>query len=136
MTTSVRHIVDDVDESIEFYRDRLRFDLEMNPAPGFAVLSRGDLRLLLNAPGASGAGRAGGSPEPGGWSRFQLELEDLDQIVNQLEQKGTTFRGEMVEGKGGRQVNDRRPLRKCRRTPRTLLDPSFDQPSSRLFICL
>src|SRR5687767_14019813 len=60
---AIRYIVDDVERSIGFYRDLLGFDVEMHPAPGFAALSRGDLRLYLNAPGAGGAGRAGGSPE-------------------------------------------------------------------------
>src|ERR687896_113647 len=56
-TVSVRYIVDDVEESIAFYTGRLGFSVELNPPPGFAVLSRGDLRLLLNEPGAGGAGQ-------------------------------------------------------------------------------
>ena len=71
---AVRYIVDDVDRAIAFYEDLLGFNVDMHPAPGFAALSRGDLRLFLNAPGAGGAGQAGGKPEPGGWNRFQLEV--------------------------------------------------------------
>ena len=70
-TVSVRYIVDDAEAAIAFYTERLGFGVEFNPAPGFAVLSRGDLRLLLNEPGAGGAGQAmpdGRMPEPGGWT--------------------------------------------------------------------
>ena len=67
---SVRYIVEDVDAAIEFYRDGLGFDVDMRPAPGFAALTKDDLRLLLNSPGAGGAGRAGGTPLPGGWNRL------------------------------------------------------------------
>jgi catechol 2,3-dioxygenase-like lactoylglutathione lyase family enzyme len=103
---AVRYIVDDVERAIGFYRDLLGFAVEMHPAPGFAALKRGDLRLLLNAPGAGGAGRAGGAPTPGGWSRFQIEVEDLDAFVATLRQArpAPTFRGELVEGQGGRQI--------------------------------
>jgi catechol 2,3-dioxygenase-like lactoylglutathione lyase family enzyme len=104
MTASVRYIVDDVDAAVDFYRDRLGFDVDMGPAPGFAGLSRADLRLFLNAPGAGGAGTAGGKPEPGGWNRFQIEVEDLDAFIEQLRGAGVSFRGELVEGRGGRQI--------------------------------
>jgi catechol 2,3-dioxygenase-like lactoylglutathione lyase family enzyme len=100
----IRYIVDDVERAIGFYRDLLGFKVEMHPAPGFAALSRGELRLYLNAPGAGGAGRAGGTPEPGGWNRFQLEVEDLEAFVGVLREGGATFRGDMVEGQGGAQI--------------------------------
>jgi len=101
---AIRYIVNDTKRAIAFYRDQLGFEVEMHPAPGFAALSRGDLRLYLNAPGAGGAGRAGGSPEAGGWNRFQLEFEDLEAAVERLASAGATFRGEIVSGKGGRQI--------------------------------
>jgi len=104
MSVSIRYIVDDVDAAIEFYRDQLGFEVEMNPAPGFAALSRGDLRLFLNAPGAGGAGVAGGKPEPGGWNRFQIEVDDLDAYIERLESNDVEFRGSLVEGRGGRQI--------------------------------
>jgi len=104
-SASIRYIVDDVDAAIGFYRDRLGFDVEMRPAPGFAALSREGLRLLLNAPGAGGAGRAGGAePEPGGWNRFQLTVDDLDATVQALRREGARFRGDLVQGRGGRQI--------------------------------
>ena len=78
---NVRYIVNDVDKVIPFYTDMLGFKVEMHPAPGFASLSRGDLQLLLNRPGAGGAGQAmpdSQLPTPGGWNRIQIEVEDLD----------------------------------------------------------
>ena len=103
MGVNVRYIVSDVDRAVEFYRDQLGFETVMHPGPGFAILSRGDLRLLLNAPGAGGAGQAGGNPEPGGWNRFQLEVDDLEGFVEELRGHGAIFRGDLVEGRGGRQ---------------------------------
>jgi catechol 2,3-dioxygenase-like lactoylglutathione lyase family enzyme len=101
---AIRYIVDDVERAIGFYRDLLGFEVEMHPAPGFAALSLGDLRLYLNAPGAGGAGRAGGAPKPGGWNRFQLEVENLDRFLGALREAGAKFRGDRVEGQGGAQI--------------------------------
>ncbi|HST57456.1 MAG TPA: VOC family protein [Longimicrobium sp.] len=101
---AIRYIVDDVERAIGFYRDLLGFAVEMHPAPGFAALSHGGLRLYLNAPGAGGAGRAGGAPTPGGWNRFQLEVEDLDASLAALREAGARFRGDRVEGQGGAQA--------------------------------
>jgi catechol 2,3-dioxygenase-like lactoylglutathione lyase family enzyme len=105
---SVRYIVDDVDEAIEFYTKRLGFGTEMHPAPGFAMLSRGDLRLLLNAPtGPGGAAQPmpdGRRPEPGGWNRIQLEVDDLAAEVERLRRQGARFRNEIVVGMGGNQI--------------------------------
>jgi catechol 2,3-dioxygenase-like lactoylglutathione lyase family enzyme len=107
-TVGVRYIVDDVDASIEFFRDRLGFDEVMHPAPTFAMLSRGDLRLLLSAPGGGpgggGAMADGEAPAPGGWNRIQIEVEDLDGKVAELREAGAGFRNEIVEGVGGRQI--------------------------------
>jgi catechol 2,3-dioxygenase-like lactoylglutathione lyase family enzyme len=104
---SVRYIVADVDAAIAFYTDRLGFHLDIHPAPGFARLSRGDLHLLLNRPGAGGAGQAmpdGQAPAPGGWNRIQLEVEDLGATVEKLRSDGCRFRSEVITGNGGRQV--------------------------------
>ena len=106
-TVSVRYIVEDVGEAISFYTRHLGFGVEFHPAPGFAVLSRGDLRLLLNAPGAGGAGQAmpdGRGPEPGGWNRIQLEVRDLAGEVGRMRGAGLRFRNEIVGGMGGKQV--------------------------------
>jgi catechol 2,3-dioxygenase-like lactoylglutathione lyase family enzyme len=67
-------------------------------------MNRGDLTLLVNAPGAGGAGTAGGAPEPGGWNRFQIQVDDLDAWISELSERGVTFRGDPVEGRGGSQV--------------------------------
>jgi catechol 2,3-dioxygenase-like lactoylglutathione lyase family enzyme len=107
MPVSVRYITDDVDRAVDFYAERLGFDVQMHPGPGFAVLSRGDLRLLLNQPGAGGAGQAtpdGRSPEPGGWNRIQIEVSDLHREVESLRAAGANFRGDVVEGRGGAQI--------------------------------
>ena len=106
-TVSVRYIVDDVEETVEFYTGRLGFSVELNPAPGFAVLSRGNLRLLLNGPGTGGAGQPipdGREPEPGGWNRIQLEVDDLAGEVGAIRDAGARFRNEIVEGRGGKQI--------------------------------
>lgn len=107
-TVSVRYIVHDVDEAIAFYRERLGFEEVMHPAPTFAMLVRGELRLLLSAPsGAGGGGQAmpdGTRPEPGGWNRFSLEVDDLSARVEALREAGARFRSEIVTGVGGRQI--------------------------------
>lgn len=100
---SIRYIVFDVDESIAFYRDLLGFTVDTHPAPGFVALSREDLHLMLNTRGAGGAGKAGGTPQPGGWNRFQVQTTDLDNLAGELRKAGATFRGDIVDGKGGRQ---------------------------------
>jgi catechol 2,3-dioxygenase-like lactoylglutathione lyase family enzyme len=107
MTVSVRYVVSDVDEAVSFYTKALGFSVEMRPAPGFAAISRGELRLLLNLPGAGGAGQAmpdGQVPAPGGWNRIQLEVENLDAAVAGLRATGSRFRNEIVVGRGGKQI--------------------------------
>jgi catechol 2,3-dioxygenase-like lactoylglutathione lyase family enzyme len=105
---NVRYIVHDVDAAIAFYRDRLGFDVEMHPAPGFAMLSRDDLRLLLNTPrGGGGAGVPmpdGREPEPGGWNRIQIVVDDIERDVEGLRNSGAQFRNEIVSGVAGKQI--------------------------------
>jgi catechol 2,3-dioxygenase-like lactoylglutathione lyase family enzyme len=107
-TVSVRYIVDDVDAAIEFYTGHLGFEVAMHPAPGFAALSRGALRLLLNATGGPGGATRpmpdGRKPEPGGWNRIQLQADDLDGEVETLRSAGLRFRNDIVTGMGGRQI--------------------------------
>jgi len=104
---SVRYIVDNVDAAIAFYTKHLDFRVDLHPAPGFASLSRGNLRLLLNEPGAGGAGQAmpdGRKPAPGGWNRIQLQVEDLAAKVETLRKAGAHFRNNIVIGNGGKQI--------------------------------
>jgi catechol 2,3-dioxygenase-like lactoylglutathione lyase family enzyme len=107
-TVSVRYVVLDVDAAIDFYCQRLGFAQVMHPAPTFAMLSRGDLRLVLSAPGGGpGGGQAmpdGTLPGPGGWNRFQIEVADLDATVASLRAHGARFRNDIVNGVGGRQI--------------------------------
>jgi catechol 2,3-dioxygenase-like lactoylglutathione lyase family enzyme len=107
-TVSVRYIVHDVEAAIAFYRDNLGFTEVMHPAPTFAMLARGDLRLVLSAPGGgAGGGQAmpdGTAPEPGGWNRFAIEVTDLASTVRSLRGNGVRFRNEIVDGVGGRQI--------------------------------
>lgn len=105
---SVRYIVDDVDAAIGFYCRELGFHEDMHPAPSFAMLSHGDLRLVLTAPGGGpGGGQAmpdGTMPQPGGWNRFQLEVNDIEEIVARLRDHGAQFRNDIVTGVGGKQT--------------------------------
>lgn len=105
---SVRYIVEDVDAAVDFYTGHLGFDVDMRPGPGFALLSRGPLRMLLNAVGgAGGASQAmpdGREPEPGGWNRVQLEVDDLAATVESLRGAGARFRNDIVTGRGGKQI--------------------------------
>jgi catechol 2,3-dioxygenase-like lactoylglutathione lyase family enzyme len=107
-TVSVRYIVNDVDAAIAFYCERLGFSEVMHPAPTFAMLDRGDLRLVLSAPGGGPGGGAampdGTVPRPGGWNRFSIEVEDLAATVEELRAGGVRFRNEIVDGAGGRQI--------------------------------
>jgi len=105
---SVRYIVHDVDAAIAFYCQQLGFAEVMHPAPTFAMLSRGDLRLALSAAGGGpGGGQAmpdGRVPEPGGWNRFSIEVPDLAAAVEELRKNGATFRNDIVTGVGGKQI--------------------------------
>ena len=107
-SVQVRYIVSDVDKAIPFYTEQLGFKLDMHPAPPFAMLSRGDLRLALSAPNPmSGGGQSmpdGTKPQPGGWNRFAIEVDDLEATVARLRNAGAHFRNEIVTGVGGKQI--------------------------------
>ena len=107
-SVSVRYIVDDVDAAIAFYCGNLGFEAVMHPGPSFAMLTRGELRLTLSAPGGGpGAGAPmpdGRLPEPGGWNRFALEVDDLGALVDELRRAGCRFRNDIVTGVGGKQI--------------------------------
>ncbi len=110
-TVSVRYIVDDVDDAIAFYCGHLGFEEQMHPDPAFAMLTRGDLRLVLVSP-VGPDHRGGGSrpmpdgtrQEPGGWNRFMLEVSDVAGTVEALRKEGVRFRNDIVTGVGGKQI--------------------------------
>ena len=103
---SVRYMVNNVEEAVGYYVDILGFEPLTNFAPAFADVTRGNLRLLLAGP-TSSAGRAmpdGAKPEPGGWNRIHLIVEDIEAEITRLRQAGARFRNEIVEGPGGKQI--------------------------------
>jgi catechol 2,3-dioxygenase-like lactoylglutathione lyase family enzyme len=104
----IRYIVTDVDAAIAFYCNHLGFHLDMHPALAFAMLSRGELRLVLSAPNPAGGGGQpmpdGTNQEPGGWNRFAIEVTDLAGLVESLRKAGAHFRNEIVTGVGGKQI--------------------------------
>jgi catechol 2,3-dioxygenase-like lactoylglutathione lyase family enzyme len=104
----VRYIVNDVPSAIDFYTTQLGFQLVMHPAPAFAMLTRGDLRLVLSA---SNPAAGGGQPmpdgrvqQPGGWNRFAIQVDDLTALVERLRSAGAHFRNKIVTGVGGKQI--------------------------------
>jgi catechol 2,3-dioxygenase-like lactoylglutathione lyase family enzyme len=103
---SVRYMVDDVDEAVAFYTKLLGFEAVFNAAPAFAEVHRGRLRLLLAGP-MSSAGRPmpdGTKPGPGGWNRIHFVVEDIEAEVARLREAGATFRNDVIEGPGGKQI--------------------------------
>jgi catechol 2,3-dioxygenase-like lactoylglutathione lyase family enzyme len=107
-TVQVRYIVNDVDAAIVFYVEQLGFHEVMHPARAFAMLTRGDLRLVLSVPNpAPGGGQPmpdGRQQVPGGWNRFAIEVDDLEAMVTRLRKAGATFRNDIVTGAGGKQI--------------------------------
>jgi catechol 2,3-dioxygenase-like lactoylglutathione lyase family enzyme len=107
-TVSVRYIVHDVEAAIGFYTGHLGFSVQIHPNDMFAMLNRGDLRLVLSVPGApAGGGQAmpdGTLPQPGGWNRFAVEVPDLEATVAELRRDGVRFRNDVVTGVGGKQI--------------------------------
>jgi catechol 2,3-dioxygenase-like lactoylglutathione lyase family enzyme len=104
---TVRYIVDDLDAAIGFYGDLLGFEVVMRPADTFAMLSRGDLRLLLSVPSSEGGGGQSvgdRAPEPGGWNRFVLDVDDVKAEIERLREAGVSFRSDLIIGVGGDQV--------------------------------
>jgi catechol 2,3-dioxygenase-like lactoylglutathione lyase family enzyme len=107
-SVQVRYIVNDVDAAIAFYCGHLGFKEVMHPAPAFAMLTRGDLRLVLSAPNPSAGGGQpmpdGTQQHPGGWNRFTVEVQDIAALVEKLRKAGVRFRNEIVTGVGGKQI--------------------------------
>jgi catechol 2,3-dioxygenase-like lactoylglutathione lyase family enzyme len=105
---SVRYFVDAMDRAVDFYTGHLGFSVVMRPAPAFAILGRGNLRLLLSQlDGPGGATQPmpdGRKPTAGGWNRIQIEVEDLERQVEALRTAGAHFRNDIVTGFGGKQI--------------------------------
>ena len=105
--TAIRYIVKDVDASVSYYTKMLGFQVDQHVKNAFASLTLGNLRLFINKPGAGGAGQAmadGTVPAPGGWNRFQVEVKNIEDAVEELKKEGATFRNEIVTGAGGKQI--------------------------------
>jgi catechol 2,3-dioxygenase-like lactoylglutathione lyase family enzyme len=103
---NVRYLVDDVERAVAFYTEHFGFELRSSAAPAFADVVRGPLRLLLSGPKSS-AGRPmpdGRVPEPGGWNRIHLIVDDIAREVARLREAGLTFRNDVVTGPGGQQI--------------------------------
>jgi catechol 2,3-dioxygenase-like lactoylglutathione lyase family enzyme len=106
-TVNVRYIVDDVDSCVKFYTQLLGFEVVMHTPDAFAMLSKGNLHLVFNKPGAGGAGKAmpdGVKPTPGGWNRFQLEVQNIEDVIKDLKGKNAKFRNELVTAPAGKQI--------------------------------
>ncbi|HEU4428289.1 MAG TPA: VOC family protein [Myxococcota bacterium] len=104
--TSVRYLVRDVDAAVAFYTQRLGFTLQQQFGPAMAIVRREDLTLWLAGPAASAARPMpdGRKPEPGGWNRFVLQVDDLAKLVAGLRAAGVPFRNDVVRGPGGQQI--------------------------------
>ena len=104
--TVFRYLVGDLDAAIAFYTGNLGFTLEQQMGPAFAIVSRGDLSLWLSGPQSSAARPMpdGRQPQPGGWNRFVVEVDDLESKVAELKEAGLSFRNEIVSGPGGKQI--------------------------------
>ncbi len=107
-TVQIRYIVRDLDSAVAFYTSQLGFAIQMHRPPSFAMLTRGDLRLVLSVPNPQAGGGQpmpdGRQQEPGGWNRFAIEVDDLPAMVERLRAAGARFRNEMVIGVGGNQI--------------------------------
>jgi catechol 2,3-dioxygenase-like lactoylglutathione lyase family enzyme len=107
-TVLVRYIVADVDAAITFYTTHLGFEVVMHPAPAFAILSHGALRLALSRPNNQGGGGQsmpdGRVPEPGGWNRIALTVDDVEAEFTRLRNAEVKFRSDLITGVGGKQV--------------------------------
>jgi catechol 2,3-dioxygenase-like lactoylglutathione lyase family enzyme len=103
---TVRYLVTDVDRARTFYLRRLGFEAGVDKRPAFAVVHRGDLILWLAGPATSAARSMpdGRRPEPGGWNRFVIEVDDIEAAIAPLREAGVPFRSKVLVGPGGKQV--------------------------------
>lgn len=103
---TVRYLVKDVSEAVAFYTGNLGFELKQQFGPAMAILARGDLKFWVAGPAASASKPMpdGRKPEPGGWNRFVVEVDDLAGLVASLRARGIKFRNEILDGPGGKQI--------------------------------
>ena len=103
---TMRYLVHDVDAAVAFYTEALDFDLKQNFSPAMAIVANAELTLWLAGPTASAARPMpdGRRPEPGGWNRFVVQVQDLEGVVSRLTARGARFRNNIVAGPGGRQI--------------------------------
>lgn len=101
-----RYLVHDVEVAISFYTQSLGFKLEEQFGPAMAILSKDDFTLWLAGPMSSAAQPmpSGKKPEPGGWNRFVLEVENINDLTVKLKANGVIFRNEILSGPGGQQI--------------------------------
>ncbi len=101
-----RYMVQDVDTAVAFYVKHLGFTLDQKMGPAIAMVTKGDLTLWLSGPTSSGARQLpdGRKPEPGGWNRFVIEVENLEELVASMTRDGVKFRSPIVRGPGGQQI--------------------------------
>ncbi len=102
---TIRYFVSDVEEAVAFYTQQLGFSLDQQFGP-IAMVSRADLQLWLSGPRTSAARPMpdGRIPEPGGWNRLVIQVDDLTSLVEKLRGEGTHFRNEIISGPGGKQI--------------------------------
>ena len=102
----VRYIVNDVDEAVAFYTSHLDFQLEQQFGPAIAILERDGFQLLVSGPKASASRPMpdGSQPSPGGWSRIQIIVDDIESVVSRLKQNGVPFKNDILDGPGGKQI--------------------------------
>jgi len=102
---TVRYLVNNVDESLPFYR-ALGFKLADRWGPPFAVVKGKGFTLWLSGPGTSARKRlpAGAMSQPGGWNRLVIQVDDIEATVAKLQATGARFRSRPIKGPGGKQV--------------------------------
>jgi glyoxylase I family protein len=104
----VRYMVNQLDSAVEFYTKYLGFHVQQEAQPHFAMLSRGNLQLVLSTPfGPGGAAKPmpdGRKPEPGGWNRIIINVDDLAAEVDRLRKARLHFRNDIVTGPGGSEI--------------------------------
>jgi catechol 2,3-dioxygenase-like lactoylglutathione lyase family enzyme len=103
---TVRYLVQDVERAAEFYVEQLGFEVEQEMFPAFARIRRDDLTLWLSGPKSSAARPMpdGAQPEPGGWNRFVIQVDDITAVIESLGAAGAVFRNDVVTGPGGKQI--------------------------------